>query len=93
VENFRFFSGQLIHAFYHHEGGISQWERLVRAILGAYVWARRAISLLEGHRRGAAGGHDRTRDWPYCDVINGEHHGTRPRFRGVSQYVNPDTLG
>ena len=41
-ENFKFFSGQLIHVFYITEGGISQWGGLFGAILGAYVWARRA---------------------------------------------------
>src|SRR6266851_3640649 len=41
-ENFKLFSGQLLHIFYITEGGISQWGGLFGAILGAYVWARRA---------------------------------------------------
>jgi len=43
-ENFKFFSGQLIHAFYITEGGISQWGRLVRRHPRRLtVWARRGI--------------------------------------------------
>ena len=41
-ENFKLFSGQLLHIFYITEGGISQWGGLFGAILGAYIWARRA---------------------------------------------------
>ena len=42
-ENFRIFAGgNLLRVFALTEGGISQWGGLFGAMVGAYVWARRA---------------------------------------------------
>src|SRR5216683_1428333 len=76
-ENFKFFSGQLIHVFYITEGGISQWGGLFGAILGAYVWARRAhFSFWKVIDAGGPAAMIGLAIGRVGDVINGEHHGT-----------------
>ncbi len=93
-ENFRFFSGQLIHVFFITEGGISQWGGLFGAGLGAYIWARRAsISYLKLIDAGGAATMIGLAIGRIGDVINGEHHGTPTTLPWGVQYVNPDTLG
>src|SRR5229473_2710697 len=93
-ENFKFFSGQLIHAFYITEGGISQWGGLFGAILGAYVWARRAhFSFWKVIDAGGPAAMIGLAIGRVGDVINGEHHGTPTTLPWGVQYVNPDTLG
>ncbi|HSS83764.1 MAG TPA: prolipoprotein diacylglyceryl transferase [Reyranella sp.] len=93
-ENFQLFSGNLLRAFVLTEGGISQWGGLFGAILGAYVWARRASisywKILDGGGAGAMIGLAIGR---IGDVINGEHHGTPTDLPWGVEYVNPDTLG
>ena len=93
-ENFKFFSGQLIHVFYITEGGISQWGGLFGAILGAYVWARRAhFSFWKVIDAGGPAAMIGLAIGRIGDVINGEHHGTPTTLPWGVQYVNPDTLG
>jgi len=93
-ENFKFFSGQLIHVFFITEGGISQWGGLFGAALGAYIWARRAsISYLKLVDAGGAATMIGLAIGRIGDVINGEHHGTPTTLPWGVQYVNPDTLG
>ena len=93
-ENFRLFSGQLLRMFALTEGGISQWGGLFGAVVGAYIWARRAKfcfwkivdaggpAAMIGLAIGRIG-----------DVINGEHHGTPTTLPWGVQYVNANTLG
>ena len=94
-ENFRLFSGgQILRVFALTEGGISQWGGLFGAMVGAYVWARRArfsywklidasgAATMIGLAIGRIG-----------DVINGEHHGTPTIAPWGVEYVNPATLG
>jgi phosphatidylglycerol---prolipoprotein diacylglyceryl transferase len=93
-ENFKFFSGQLIHVFFITEGGISQWGGMFGAGLGAYIWARRAsISYLKLVDAGGAATMIGLAIGRIGDVINGEHHGTPTTLPWGVQYVNPDTLG
>jgi phosphatidylglycerol:prolipoprotein diacylglycerol transferase len=93
-ENFKFFSGQLIHIFYITEGGISQWGGLFGAILGAYVWARRAkFSFWKVIDAGGPAAMIGLAVGRIGDVINGEHHGTPTNLPWGVEYVNPDTLG
>lgn len=93
-ENFKFFSGQLIHVFYITEGGISQWGGLFGAILGAYVWARRAhFSFWKVIDAGGPAAMIGLAIGRIGDVINGEHHGTPTTLPWGVEYVNPDTLG
>ena len=93
-ENFKFFSGQLIHVFYITEGGISQWGGLFGAILGAYIWARRAhFSFWKVIDAGGPAAMIGLAIGRIGDVINGEHHGTPTTLPWGVQYVNPDTLG
>jgi phosphatidylglycerol---prolipoprotein diacylglyceryl transferase len=93
-ENFQLFSGNLLRAFALTEGGISQWGGLFGAIIGAYVWARRASisywKILDGGGAAAMIGLAIGR---IGDVINGEHHGTPTDLPWGVEYVNPDTLG
>ena len=93
-ENYKLFSGNLLRIFAITEGGISQWGGLFGAMVGVYVWSRRAaISFWEimdaagpatmiGLAIGRIG-----------DVINGEHHGTPTTAPWGVEYVNADTLG
>ncbi len=93
-ENFRFFSGQLLHVFYITEGGISQWGGLFGAALGAYIWGRRArISFMKLVDAGGAATMIGLAIGRIGDVINGEHHGTPTNLPWGVEYVNPDTLG
>lgn len=93
-ENYKLFAGQLGRIFLLTEGGISQWGGLFGAMLGAYIWARRAAinywkildaagaATMIGLAIGRIG-----------DVINGEHHGTPTNLPWGVEYVNPNTLG
>ena len=93
-ENYKLFAGQPLHALYINEGGISQWGGLFGAMLGAYIWARRAHvpfwkiidaagpATMIGLAIGRIG-----------DIINGEHHGTETTLPWGVDYVNPRTLG
>jgi phosphatidylglycerol:prolipoprotein diacylglycerol transferase len=93
-ENFKFFSGQLLHIFYITEGGISQWGGLFGAIMGAYVWARRAhFSFWKVIDAGGPAAMIGLAIGRIGDVINGEHHGTPTTLPWGVEYVNPNTLG
>ncbi|HXB03388.1 MAG TPA: prolipoprotein diacylglyceryl transferase [Candidatus Angelobacter sp.] len=93
-ENYKLFEGQWGRIFLLTEGGISQWGGLFGAMLGAYIWARRAAinywkvidaagaATMIGLAIGRIG-----------DVINGEHHGTPTTLPWGVEYVNPSTLG
>jgi phosphatidylglycerol:prolipoprotein diacylglycerol transferase len=93
-ENFKLFSGNLARIFLVTEGGISQWGGLFGAMVGAYIWARRAAfsywKLLDAAGAAAMIGLAIGR---IGDVINGEHHGTPTTLPWGVEYVNPDTLG
>jgi len=93
-ENFQLFSGQLLRIFALTEGGISQWGGLFGAIVGAYVWARRAaISYWKIIDAGGAGAMIGLAVGRIGDIINGEHHGTPTNLPWGVEYVNADTLG
>jgi phosphatidylglycerol:prolipoprotein diacylglycerol transferase len=93
-ENFRFFSRQLLHIFFITEGGISQWGGLFGAILGAYIWARRArLSFWKVIDAGGPAAMIGLAIGRIGDVINGEHHGTPTHLPWGVEYVNPNTLG
>jgi prolipoprotein diacylglyceryl transferase len=93
-ENFKLFSGNLLRIFALTEGGISQWGGLFGAMVGVYIWSRRAAisfwaimdaagpATMIGLAIGRIG-----------DVINGEHHGTPTTAPWGVEYVNADTLG
>jgi phosphatidylglycerol:prolipoprotein diacylglycerol transferase len=94
-ENFKLFAGgSFLRIFALNEGGISQWGGLFGAMVGAYIWARRARisywkiidacgpAALIGVAVGRIG-----------DVINGEHHGTPTNLPWGVEYVNAATLG
>ncbi|MHB8590097.1 MAG: prolipoprotein diacylglyceryl transferase [Candidatus Dormibacteraceae bacterium] len=94
-ENFRLFAGgQILRVFALTEGGISQWGGLFGAMLGGYVWARRAKfsywKLIDASGATAMIGLAIGR---IGDVINGEHHGTPTSLPWGVEYVNPATLG
>jgi phosphatidylglycerol:prolipoprotein diacylglycerol transferase len=93
-ENFKLFSGNLSRIFLVTEGGISQWGGLFGAMVGAYIWARRASfsywKVLDAAGAAAMIGLAIGR---VGDVINGEHHGTPTNLPWGVEYVNPDTLG
>jgi phosphatidylglycerol:prolipoprotein diacylglycerol transferase len=93
-ENFRLFTGQLLHVFYITEGGISQWGGLFGAILGAFIWARRArFSFWKVIDAGGPAAMIGLAVGRIGDVINGEHHGTPTNQPWGVEYVNPNTLG
>jgi phosphatidylglycerol---prolipoprotein diacylglyceryl transferase len=93
-ENFSLFSRQLLHVFYITEGGISQWGGLFGAILGAYIWARRArFSFWKVIDAGGPAAMIGLAVGRIGDVINGEHHGTPTNRPWGVEYVNPNTLG
>ena len=93
-ENFKFFAGQPLHAFFITEGGISQWGGLFGAILGAYIWARRAhFSFWKVIDAGGPAAMIGLAVGRIGDVINGEHHGTPTNLPWGVEYVNPNTLG
>jgi phosphatidylglycerol---prolipoprotein diacylglyceryl transferase len=93
-ENFQLFSHQLLHIFYITEGGISQWGGLFGAMLGAYIWARRAgFSFWKVIDAGGAAAMIGLAIGRIGDVINGEHHGTPTQQPWGVEYVNANTLG
>jgi len=93
-ENFKLFAGQLTRIVIVTEGGISQWGGLFGAMVGAYIWARRASfsfwKLMDAAGSAAMLGLAIGR---IGDVINGEHHGTPTNLPWGVEYVNADTLG
>jgi phosphatidylglycerol---prolipoprotein diacylglyceryl transferase len=93
-ENYKLFEGQLGRIFLLTEGGISQWGGLFGAMLGAYIWARRAaISYWKVIDAGGAATMIGLAIGRIGDVINGEHHGTPTSLPWGVEYVNPNTLG
>ena len=94
-ENFRLFAGgQLLRVFALTEGGISQWGGLFGAMVGAYVWTRRAkFSYWKLIDAGGAATMIGLAIGRIGDVINGEHHGTPTTAPWGVEYVNPATLG
>jgi phosphatidylglycerol:prolipoprotein diacylglycerol transferase len=93
-ENYKFFVNQPLHVFYLTEGGISQWGGLFGAILGAYIWARRAhFSFWKVIDAGGPAAMIGLAVGRIGDVINGEHHGTPTTLPWGVEYVNPSTLG
>jgi phosphatidylglycerol---prolipoprotein diacylglyceryl transferase len=93
-ENFKLYAGQLGRIFLITEGGISQWGGLFGAMVGVYIWARRA-SLSFWKIMDAAGAATMIglAIGRIGDVINGEHHGTPTNLPWGVEYVNADTLG
>lgn len=97
-ENWRIFDpsrgGQLLRIFALTEGGISQWGGLFGAMVGVYVWSRRARysfwKILDAGGPAAMIGLAIGR---IGDVINGEHHGSPTNLPWGVEYVNAFTLG
>jgi phosphatidylglycerol:prolipoprotein diacylglycerol transferase len=94
-ENWRIFAnGQWLRVFALTEGGISQWGGLFGAIVGVYVWSRRAHysfwKILDAGGPAAMLGLTIGR---IGDVINGEHHGSPTNLPWGVEYVNQYTLG
>ncbi len=93
-ENIQLFTGQWLRIFALTEGGISQWGGLFGAMVGAYIWARRAsISFWKVIDAGGAATMIGLAVGRIGDVINGEHHGTPTTAPWGVEYVNPSTLG
>ena len=94
-ENFRLFSnGQLLRIFALTEGGISQWGGLFGAMVGAYIWSRRAkFSFWKLVDAGGPAAMIGLAVGRIGDVINGEHHGSPTTLPWGVEYVNPNTLG
>jgi phosphatidylglycerol:prolipoprotein diacylglycerol transferase len=93
-ENYKLFAGQLGRIFLLTEGGISQWGGLFGAMVGAYIWARRAaISYWKVIDAAGAATMIGLAIGRIGDVINGEHHGTQTNLPWGVEYVNPSTLG
>jgi phosphatidylglycerol---prolipoprotein diacylglyceryl transferase len=93
-ENYKLFEGQLGRIFLLTEGGISQWGGLFGAMLGAYIWARRAaISYWKVLDAAGAATMIGLAIGRIGDVINGEHHGTPTSLPWGVEYVNANTLG
>jgi phosphatidylglycerol:prolipoprotein diacylglycerol transferase len=94
-ENWRIFAnGQWLRIFALTEGGISQWGGLFGAVVGVYVWSRRAHysfwKILDAGGPAAMLGLTIGR---IGDVINGEHHGSPTNLPWGVEYVNQYTLG
>ena len=94
-ENWRIFaSTSWLRVFALTEGGISQWGGLFGAMLGVYVWSRRAHysfwKILDAGGPAAMLGLTIGR---IGDVINGEHHGSPTNLPWGVEYVNQFTLG
>jgi len=94
-ENWRIFaSTSWLRVFALTEGGISQWGGLFGAVLGVYVWSRRAHysfwKILDAGGPAAMLGLAIGR---IGDVINGEHHGSPTNVPWGVEYVNQFTLG
>ncbi|MEP6752429.1 MAG: prolipoprotein diacylglyceryl transferase [Candidatus Dormiibacterota bacterium] len=93
-ENYKLFAGQLGRIFLLTEGGISQWGGLFGAMVGAYIWARRAaISYWKIIDAAGAATMIGLAIGRIGDVINGEHHGTPTNLPWGVEYVNANTLG
>jgi phosphatidylglycerol:prolipoprotein diacylglycerol transferase len=94
-ENWRIFAnGQLLRVFALTEGGISQWGGLFGAMLGVYVWSRRAhYSFWKVIDAGGAGAMLGLAIGRIGDIINGEHHGSPTTVPWGVEYINPFTLG
>ena len=94
-ENFRIFAnGQWLRMFALTEGGISQWGGLFGAMVGAFIWARRAkFSFWKIIDAGGPGAMIGLTIGRIGDIINGEHHGTPTTLPWGVEYVNPATLG
>jgi phosphatidylglycerol:prolipoprotein diacylglycerol transferase len=93
-ENIQLFTGQWLRIFALTEGGISQWGGLFGAMVGAYIWCRRAsISFWKVIDAGGAATMIGLAVGRIGDVINGEHHGTPTSAPWGVEYVNPNTLG
>jgi phosphatidylglycerol---prolipoprotein diacylglyceryl transferase len=94
-ENWRIFAnGQWLRIFALTEGGISQWGGLFGAMIGVYVWSRRAHysfwKILDAGGPAAMLGLTIGR---IGDIINGEHHGSPTNAPWGVEYVNQFTLG
>ena len=93
-ENYKLFAGQLNRIFLLTEGGISQWGGLFGAMVGAYIWTRRAaISYWKLIDAAGAATMIGLAIGRIGDVINGEHHGTPTSLPWGVEYVNANTLG
>lgn len=94
-ENFRLFAnGQWLRMFALTEGGISQWGGLFGAMVGAFIWARRAkFSFWKIIDAGGPGAMIGLTIGRIGDIINGEHHGSPTTLPWGVEYVNPNTLG
>jgi len=94
-ENFQVFAhGQWLRIFALTEGGISQWGGLFGAMVGAYVWARRArFGFWKIIDAGGAGAMIGLAIGRIGDVINGEHHGSPTTAPWGVEYINANTLG
>ena len=93
-ENYKLFAGQVGRIFLLTEGGISQWGGLFGAMVGAYIWTRRAaISYWKLIDAAGAATMIGLAIGRIGDVINGEHHGTPTNLPWGVEYVNPNTLG
>ena len=93
-ENYKLFAGQLNRIFLLTEGGISQWGGLFGAMVGAYIWTRRAaISYWKLIDAAGAATMIGLAIGRIGDVINGEHHGTPTNLPWGVEYVNANTLG
>ena len=94
-ENWRIFAnGQWLRILALTEGGISQWGGLFGAMVGVYVWSRRAhYSFWKILDAGGAGAMLGLTIGRIGDVINGEHHGSPTNVPWGVEYVNQYTLG
>jgi phosphatidylglycerol:prolipoprotein diacylglycerol transferase len=94
-ENWRIFAEtSWLRVFALTEGGISQWGGLFGAMVGVYVWARRAhYSFWKILDAGGAAAMIGLAIGRIGDVINGEHHGSPTNLPWGVEYVNQYTLG
>ena len=94
-ENWRIFAEtSWLRVFALTEGGISQWGGLFGAMVGVYVWSRRAhYSFWKILDAGGAGAMLGLTIGRIGDVINGEHHGAPANVPWAVEYVNQYTLG
>jgi phosphatidylglycerol:prolipoprotein diacylglycerol transferase len=94
-ENWRIFAnGQWLRIFALTEGGISQWGGLFGAMVGVYVWSRRAhYSFWKVIDAGGPAAMIGLAIGRIGDIINGEHHGSPTNLPWGVEYVNQYTLG
>ncbi|HET7338681.1 MAG TPA: prolipoprotein diacylglyceryl transferase [Candidatus Dormibacteraeota bacterium] len=94
-ENWRIFAQtSWLRVFALTEGGISQWGGLFGAMVGVYVWSRRAhYSFWKILDAGGAGAMIGLAIGRIGDIINGEHHGSPTNLPWGVEYVNQYTLG